>query len=105
MVNASAMFLALLLSAQSLLAQTPPPDTILHNGKIFTSNAERPWVEALAIRGERIVAVGASNVILQLAGANTRVVDLAARTVVPGFNDAHWHQGLRTLPRTVVVPG
>ena len=73
MVNASVMFLALLLSAQSVLAQTPTPDTILHNGKIFTSNAERPWVEALAIRGERIVAVGASNVILQLAGANTCV--------------------------------
>jgi hypothetical protein len=81
------------------------PDTILHDARIFTSNADRPWAEALAIRGERVITVGTSDAILQLAGANTRVIDLAGRTVVPGFNDAHWHQRLRTPPRMVTVPG
>jgi hypothetical protein len=40
--------------------QQPPPDLILFNGKVFTSNVSQPYAEALAIRGERIVAVGTS---------------------------------------------
>src|SRR5688572_21289754 len=72
-------------AVSSVPAWAQAPDTILQNAKIFTSNAGQPWVEALAIRGERVSAFGASDLILQLAGANTRVVDLAGLTVVPGF--------------------
>src|SRR6266568_7398925 len=71
------------------------PDTILYNGKIFTSNTDQLRVEALAIRGERISAAGSNDSVRQLAGAQTRIIDLGGRTVVPGFNDAHWHQPLR----------
>lgn len=70
-----------------------PPDTVLLNGKIFTSDAGRPWVQALAIRGGRIVAVGDSAGIAAQAGTATRRIDLGGRTVVPGFNDAHAHIG------------
>ncbi len=67
----------------------PAPDTVLLNGKIFTANPLQPWAEALAIRGERIVAVGSDATIDGLAGTATRRVDLAGRVVVPGLNDAH----------------
>ena len=67
------------------------PDVVLINGKVFTSNPDQPWAEAIAIRGERIVAVGTSADIGASAGSSTRRIDLGGRTVVPGFNDAHVH--------------
>ncbi len=69
----------------------PAPDTILINAKVFTANSAQPWAQALAIRGDRIVAVGDSASIGALAGASTRQIDAAGRTIVPGFNDAHTH--------------
>jgi len=69
----------------------PPPDLILWNGKIFTSNLTNPYAEAIAIRGDRIVAVGESDPIRDLAGPPTAQVDLGGRTVIPGINDAHMH--------------
>jgi hypothetical protein len=71
--------------------QQSVPDLILVNGKIFTSDVRQPYVEALAIRSDRIVAAGASKDILLLATKDTRRIDLAGRTVVPGFNDVHVH--------------
>ena len=73
------------------IGQTAAPDLVLFNGKIFTSNSSQPYAEALAIRGERVVAVGNSTEIVALAGAGTRRIDLGGHTVVPGFNDAHDH--------------
>jgi predicted amidohydrolase YtcJ len=79
----------------SLLATgcaTTSPDLVLVNGKVFTADEARPWAEAVAVRGERIEAVGTSETIRALAGSRTRVVDLAGRLVVPGINDAHVHE-------------
>jgi predicted amidohydrolase YtcJ len=67
------------------------PDLILLNGKIFTSAGARPYVQALAIRGERIVAAGDSPVIAALADPNTQKIELGGRAVIPGINDAHDH--------------
>ena len=67
------------------------PDLVLLGGKVFTSDTARPWTEAVAIRGERIVAVGTTADLRRLAGASTRVIDVGGRVVVPGFNDAHDH--------------
>ena len=72
-------------------AGAPAPDTILFNGKIFTSNPAQPWARAVAITGDRIVAVGDDAAVTALAGASTRRIDAGGRTVVPGFNDAHTH--------------
>jgi predicted amidohydrolase YtcJ len=74
--------------------QKPSPDLILFNGKIFTSSASQPYAEALAIRGDRIVAVGTSKEVVGLAGRTTRSIDLGRRTVIPGINDAHMHLGV-----------
>jgi predicted amidohydrolase YtcJ len=66
-------------------------DLILTHGKIWTENPKQPEVEAIAIVGNRIVALGDSAAISALAGPHTTVIDLKGRRVVPGFNDAHVH--------------
>jgi predicted amidohydrolase YtcJ len=68
-------------------------DLVLVGGKIFTADTTRPWVEALAIRGERIVAVGSTHEILDRFGASARIISLGGRVVIPGINDAHDHMG------------
>jgi predicted amidohydrolase YtcJ len=72
-------------------AQQTVPDMVLLNAKVFTSDTARPYVEALAIRGERIAAVGQTKEIAALAGKATKRIDLGGRTVIPGINDAHVH--------------
>ena len=86
-------FVAFLLSLFQTAAesQQAAPDLVLFNGKIFTSDAAHPYVQALAIRGERITAAGDSAKIRALAGPDTKQVDLGGRTVIPGINDAHNH--------------
>ncbi|UOQ53537.1 amidohydrolase [Hymenobacter cellulosivorans] len=78
-----------LLSTAALGQQ--PADMVLLNGKLFTADATQPTAQALAIRGERIVAVGTTAEISKLTGPRTRRLDLQGRTVTPGFNDAHNH--------------
>src|SRR5580704_14982137 len=75
-------------------AQQPKPDLVLLNGKIFTSVVARPYVEALAIRGERIVATGDTKTIQAMAGPRTNAIDLHGGTAIPGINDAHHHFNL-----------
>ncbi|MBL8207598.1 MAG: amidohydrolase [Blastocatellia bacterium] len=66
-------------------------DLVLRNGKIWTVNDKQPEAEAVAILGNRIIAVGTSKDLRKLIGPQTRVLDLQGRRVVPGFNDAHVH--------------
>jgi predicted amidohydrolase YtcJ len=67
------------------------PDLVLVNGVIYTGDAAKPRVEALAVKGERIIATGATQEIRAMAGEGTRVLDLQGRFAMPGFNDAHIH--------------
>ena len=85
-----ASLLAMLTTTQ---AQQPSlaPDFLIVNASIHTMDAARPTAGALAIAGNRIMALGATTEIRSLAGAKTRVVDANQRTVLPGFNDAHVH--------------
>jgi hypothetical protein len=87
----TAITLGLLWHAAFADNRIPAPDLILTNGKIFTSNAAQPYVQALAIRGERIMAVGTAEQMKELAGPTTRIIDLGGRTVIAGINDAHIH--------------
>jgi predicted amidohydrolase YtcJ len=68
-----------------------PADLVLLGGKVWTVTADHPEVEAVAIRGDRIVAVGPSAAMPGLIGKKTRVIDLHDRRVVPGFHDSHVH--------------
>lgn len=67
------------------------PDLILFNGNIFTADSSRPQVSALAISGDRIVAVGSNEEILRLAGPNTERTDLQGAFAMPGFVEGHGH--------------
>jgi predicted amidohydrolase YtcJ len=69
-------------------------DLVLHGGTVHTVDPHDSVAEAVAIADGRIVAVGSSKRILALASPVTRVVDLAGRTVVPGFVDAHPHMDM-----------
>lgn len=66
-------------------------DTVLLNGKVLSADERGTVHQALAIAGDRIVALGPSAEIKRLAGKSTRVVDLGGRTVIPGLIDSHMH--------------
>ncbi|MGH9482864.1 MAG: amidohydrolase, partial [Terriglobales bacterium] len=70
----------------------PAPDTIYLHGKIMTMDPAHPAAQALAVAGDRLLAVGSDAEVEALAGPRTRRVDLGGRFVVPGFQDAHTHQ-------------
>ena len=82
------LFLAIL-SVATLAAQAP--DVILSNGKIITVDDRFFIAQAVAIRGDRVVAVGANQDVVRLAGPNTRRIDLQGKSVVPGMIDNHMH--------------
>jgi len=96
--------LYLLISAPPWLAAHPdgpprtPADLVVLNAKIWTVDRDRPEVEAAAAWQGRILAVGTTSEIRNLAGPKTVVVDARGRRVVPGFHDCHLHflgSGLR----------
>ena len=67
------------------------PVTLYLNGKIITVDDYFSIKEAVAVRGERIIAVDSNDVIHALASDSTRIIDLAGRTVIPGLIDNHNH--------------
>ena len=78
----------------SLQAASPPSnaaDTIILNARIYTVNPQQPSAEALAISGEKILAVGTKNEIEKYRGASTRIIDAQGHLVLPGFVDCHIH--------------
>lgn len=68
-------------------------DLIFHGGPVFTASAVRDRASAVAVRGDRIIAVGAESEpwVSELTGRDTEVIDLAGRLLTPGFVDAHVH--------------
>ncbi|PYX54722.1 MAG: hypothetical protein DMG76_20655, partial [Acidobacteria bacterium] len=73
------------------LLRTEEPETLLYNGNIWTVDEAQPRAQAVAIRSGRLLAVGSNAEVLPLATARTRKIDLAFKSVLPGFNDAHAH--------------
>ena len=69
----------------------PPAQQLFINGNVMTMDANNRIVEALAVRADRIEAVGSTDEIMALAEEGAEVVDLAGRTLLPGFVDAHGH--------------
>lgn len=91
-MRTASLFIALSLATVAATSATAqPPDLILHHGKIVTVDDKFSIAEAVAIRGERIVAVGANDEILKSKGEKTEVIDLAGKIVLPGLMDSHVH--------------
>ena len=78
-------------AAATIHAQQQPADVILTNGKVITVDNKFTVAQAVAIRGDRFVAVGSNQDIAKLAGPNTRRIDLGGKAVIPGLIDAHAH--------------
>lgn len=85
----------LILAALPLLLASPvkgqDADLILTGGRIWTGDDSRPWAEAVALRGDRIIAVGTVAEVGSHRGEGTRVVHLEGRFATPGFIDNHTH--------------
>ena len=74
-----------------LLAQTNIPQLVIINAKVHTVDSKTPNAEAIAIKANRIIAVGSTSDIKKLINVNTKVIDAKGKLVLPGFNDSHVH--------------
>lgn len=88
MTRGALLAISLTILASEVCAQ---PDLILTNGKIITVDERFSIAQAVAIRGDRVAAVGTDQEIARLAGPNTRRIDLKGKTVIPGLIDNHIH--------------
>src|SRR5215211_5476876 len=70
---------------------TQPADIIITKARIFTSNPDQPWAEAVAVRGNKIVHVGSTLEVAQRRGNGTKLIDGERHTLTPGFVDSHLH--------------
>ena len=74
-----------------------PADMIITNGKILTVDEQFSIAEAVAIKDDKILAVGSNNEIRKLANRQSRIIDAEGKTVIPGLNDAHLHPDMASL--------
>lgn len=70
---------------------TPSADVVVMHGRVYTVDTKHPWAEAIAVRGEKILAVGTDQEILRYRSASTKIIDAKNRLVLPGFTDCHAH--------------
>ena len=66
-------------------------DIVIRNARVYTVDAQRPWAQAMAIKGDRIAWVGDEKAASSYVGPSTKVVDAGGRLVLPGFIDSHFH--------------
>lgn len=71
--------------------KTLSPTLIVVNAKVHTMDTSSPIAQAIAVYGNRIIALGSSQEIKKIAGLKTRVIDAHEQVVLPGFNDSHVH--------------
>jgi predicted amidohydrolase YtcJ len=88
LVAASASWLA---AQGQILPRPPAPDLVLFNGKVITVDRDFSIHDAVATRGDRILAVGNGDQMKAIAGPATRLVDLQGQAVIPGLMDNHLH--------------
>jgi hypothetical protein len=79
------------ISLATVVAAAEPADTVYRHGRIYTVDAQRRWVEAVAIKAGRFVVVGSDSDVAPVIGPHTQVVDLAGRMAMPGIHDMHLH--------------
>jgi hypothetical protein len=84
-------FVVVLALAAPAASRAQSADLILTNGRFWTGDSARPFAQAVAIRGDRIVAVGSAAEVAARRGVGTRVMDLGGRFATPGFIDDHTH--------------
>ena len=83
--------LTLLLSACQKQTKLDAADVVIHNAKVYTVDAQHPWADAVAIKGDRIAWVGDESGTRAHIGPSTRVIDAGGKMLLPGFIDSHFH--------------
>ena len=91
LINLLLLTAATTLGLTSELLAAEPADVVLLHGKIYTVDKQQPWAEAVAIRGDRIVAVGSNAEVGNLRDESTKTIEMDGRFVMPGFTDSHLH--------------
>jgi predicted amidohydrolase YtcJ len=77
--------------AQPVTKEPAPVSLAIVNARVWTGDPRQPWAEAVAVRGDRIAAVGGGAAIRKLVTTETRVIDARGKMLVPGFIDSHVH--------------
>ncbi len=91
-MSVRALSLLVLLTVSACSSRPAVPDElVLTNGRVYTLDESKPWAEAIAIRAERIVAVGTDDEARAAVGSSATTIDLDGAFTLPGFNDAHVH--------------
>lgn len=88
-MNRAILFVVSCWSASTLAQE--PADIIFHDANVVTVDGNDTIAEAIAIRGDKIVAVGSDEAVLKFRGPNTQVIELDGKTVLPGLIDSHVH--------------
>ena len=66
-------------------------ELVIHNARIITMDDKQPSADAVLVRGDRIAYVGKEKEALNQSDPSAQLIDLAGKTLVPGFNDSHIH--------------
>jgi predicted amidohydrolase YtcJ len=83
--------LALLCFSPAARPDGNEPERVFYNAKIFTGEPGQPYADAVAIRGDKIVAVGARSEVMKAVGKTAEMIDLQGKTLLPGLIDSHTH--------------
>ena len=101
-VAAAVCALSLLACGQ---AEAPGADLLIHNARVYTVDEAQPWAEAVAVKGEKILWVGAEAEAVAYRGEGTEVIDAQGRLLLPGFIDSHNHIRYGNEPDSVDLAG
>jgi predicted amidohydrolase YtcJ len=89
--NTSSLILSLFIAACGTPEAPETASLVVRDARVWTGNADQPWAEAVASRGDSIIAVGSNNEIEALIGEDTEVISVTGSMLVPGFIDTHVH--------------
>jgi predicted amidohydrolase YtcJ len=87
----STLFVLFMLPPFLRAQSQPAADFIIRNAKVWTVDKTHPTAQAVAVLGDRIVAVGSNDDVEGWHGAHTRTIDASGKLLLPGFNDSHVH--------------
>lgn len=99
-------FLLVLIGCGKQKQQTPAgADLVIKNARVYTVDTQRPWAQAVAVKGDRIVWVGDETGVTSQVGPATRVIDAGGKMLLPGFIDSHFHVLLGGNPDVLRIVG